>query len=120
MFGFAAFCETPFCGLLDAAVQPIIVIDTHDGDDGKRRKRRWDDEVEAQGRRRSQIIEIYEQLVEGRPEVAEQIVAPYIQKRAELQQPVVDFDRLLGDVQRIERLYREYQEMDDEDVLLLL
>lgn len=99
---------------------PIVLIDTHDGDKGKRQKKRWDDEQAARERHKAQIVDVYEQLVEGRPAVAEQIVAPYIQKETQSTQPAVDFDRLLADVDRIERLYREYQEMDDEEVLLLL
>lgn len=99
---------------------PIVLIDTHDGDKGKRQKKRWNDERVARERRKAQIADVFEQLVEGRPAIANQIVAPYIQKEAESPQGEVDFDRLLADVDRVERLYREYQEMDDEEVLLLL
>lgn len=101
---------------------PVVIVDGHDGDKGKRKKR-WDEDRQARERRRAQIIDVYEQLVEGRPAVAKEIVAPYTQSGAKstvAAAPQIDFDRLLGDLDRVQRLYREYQEMDDEDVLLLI
>lgn len=116
----SSFNNNVFFAATITQTAPIVLVDTHDGDKGKRRKKRWDDEQAARERRKAQIVDVYEQLVEGRPAVVEQIVAPYIQKEAQSPQAKVDFDRLLADVDRIERLYREYQEMDDEEVLLLL
>lgn len=116
----SSFNNNVFFAATITQTAPIVLIDTHDGDKGKRQKKRWDDEQAARERRKAQILDVYEQLVEGRPAVVEQIVAPYIQKEAQSPQAKVDFDRLLADVDRIERLYREYQEMDDEEVLLLL
>lgn len=103
-------------------VTPIIVIgDTHDGDYKKRHKKLIDDERDQRRKRRESIIHAYERLVEGKPEVAEEIVAPFVKpatkKRAE---PELDFDRLLASVTRTEALWRAYLDMDDEEVLMLL
>lgn len=111
-----------FAAQITQTTPPIVIIDGHDGGKGKRKKR-WDEEQEARERRRAQIVDVYEQLVEGRPAVAKEIVAPYIQSGAKstvAAAPQIDFDRLLGDLDRVQRLYREHQEMDDEDVLLLI
>ena len=99
---------------------PIVVIDTHDGD--KRRRRRVKQEVEARELRRQQIIEAYEHLVEGKPLVAEQIVEEFkaVEPVSERIEARVDWDRLLANIDAVERLYAAYLDMDDEDVLLLL
>ena len=103
-----------------SAPPPIVVIDTHDGD--VRRKRRVKEEVEERELRRQQIIAAYEHLVEGKPLVAESIVEEFkvagpISERVEAR---VDWDRLLANIDAVERLYAAYLDMDDEDVLLLL
>lgn len=100
---------------------PVILIDTHDGDYKKRTKKLIDEERARIARRRKSVIHAYERLVEGKPEVAEEIVAPFIKpatkKRAE---PELDFDRLLASITRTEALWRAYIDMDDEEVLMLL
>jgi hypothetical protein len=99
---------------------PIIIIDdTHDGD--YLRKKFLDDQ-EAQSRRRKAVIDTYEMLVEGRPAVAAEIVAPYVMEAVSEAKtaPIVDFSRLLDDTDRLQRLLDAYIEMDDEEVLLLI
>ena len=104
-------------GTLTASVVPIIVIyDTHDGDKG--RKKRWEAEQERRERRKQELISVYEQLHEARPEIAERIVEPHL--TVNIAQPTINWDALLSDIDRVERLMREHQEMDDEEVLLLL
>ena len=104
-------------GTLTASVQPIIVIDdSHEGD--KKRKKNWDEDQAKRERRKQELISVYEQLHETRPEVAERIVEPHL--TVNIEQPTVNWDALLGDLDRVERLMREHQEMDDEEVLLLL
>ena len=109
-------------GTLTAVIQPpSIIVDTHDGDKGKKRQKRWDEEKEARERRKRELIDVYEQLVEGKPAVAAAIVKPYVAKPTrKTAEPTIDWNKLIGDVERVQALYREYQEMDDEDVLLLL
>lgn len=105
-----------------ATVQGSFIFDTHDG--GKAQKRKFKKEIEDKTRKRQAIVDLYEELVELRPKVAEQIVAPFVeQKRGDKSksvQRVIDFDALLADLDRVQSLHRELQEIDDEEVLLLL
>jgi hypothetical protein len=125
MFGLAPFCVLPFA---DDAVggapppPPVVLIDTHDGD--KRKHKRFDEEAKKRAQRRQEIIAAYEELVEGKPRVAQEIVAPFVEVAVVDAEVVpvaqINFDALLNDVARMERLYRELQELDDEEALLLL
>ena len=125
MFGLVPFCVLPFA---DDSVggapppPPVILIDTHDGD--KRKHKRFDEEAKKRAKRREEVIAAYEELVEGKPREAQEIISPFVE--VDLTQPdgipvaQINFDALLADVARIDRLYRELQEMDDEEALLLL
>jgi hypothetical protein len=99
---------------------PPILIDTHDGGD-KKRKKKWQEEEEQRRRRKRELIEAYEALYEAKPQTAEQLAGPFItapkSKRAE---PTINWEGLIDDIARVEAIYREYREMDDEEVLLLL
>ena len=108
-----------FSPTVTATPAPVVILDGHDGDKGKR-KRRWDEETERRERRRAEIQDIFERVVEGKRDVAATIVAPYAQISPKSDTIRVDYDRLLADIDRVDRLYREYQELDDEEVLLLL
>lgn len=104
-------------GTLTASIVPIIVIDdTHDGDKG--RKKKWEEEQAQREKRKQELIRVYEQLHEARPEVAERIVEPHL--TVNIAEPTIDWDAMLRDLDRVERLMVEHQEMDDEEVLLLL
>jgi hypothetical protein len=108
-------------GNVTASVQPVIIVgtDSHEGD--KKRTKKWKDEQEARERRKRELIEVYEELVEGRPTVAAALVKPYVEgKTRRTAEPTIDWNRLLTDLERVEAIYREHREMDDEDVLLLL
>jgi hypothetical protein len=125
MFGLVPFCVLPFAvAEVSTPPAPVILVDTHDGDNKK--KKRFDAEAEKRAKRRQEIIAAYEELVEGKPRVAQEIVAPFVETTVEVEQetamPVaqINFDALLNDVVRMERLYRELQELDDEEALLLL
>ena len=125
MFGLVPFCVLPFAddSVGAAPPPPVVLIDTHDGD--KRKHKRFDEEAKKRAERRKKIIAAYEELVEGKPRVAQEIVAPFVEVDVETTAetiPVarIDFDALLNDVARMERLYRELQELDDEEALLLL
>ena len=129
MFALAPFCVLPFA---DAATvitppAPVVVLDTHDGGKNTHKKRRepkYDEDSKRREARRREVIAVYEELVEGRPRIVAEIVAPFVEQKAAgiLVPPVnaIDFDALLADVARVEALYREMQEKDDEEVLLLL
>ena len=127
MFGFGSIAEFAFADIgVSVAPPPIVVIDTHDGDHKKRRK--FKAEIEAKERRKAELIDIYERLVEGRPEIAHKLVEDFIEfpessdkvyAGASVAQSI-NYDKLLDSLQTIEALHREFQEMDDEEVLLLL
>jgi len=105
---------------------PIIVIDTHDGDYIKKRKKLFDEEIQRVARNREKIIAAYERIVEGKPEEAEELVAGFEVKaktsksKKEVLRPRVDFDKFVKDLDRVERLWNLYLEIEDEDLLVLL
>ena len=110
-------------GTVIAVVPPIIIIDdTHDGD---YKKKKYADERATKERRKAELVDLYERIVEGRPEVAEKIVAPFVKTKAQGQQTAplvrqIDFDKLMRDIKKVEDLYKEHLAMDDEEVLSLL
>ena len=109
-------------GNVTPVVPPIIIIDTHDGD---YKKKKYAEERATKERRKAELVDLYERIVEGRPEVAEKIVAPFVKTKAQGQQTAplvrqIDFDKLMRDITRVEALYKEHLEMDDEEVLSLL
>ena len=129
MFAVAPFCVLPFAVADVAAASPsppIVVMDMHDGGKNTHKKvkgPRYDEDSKRREARRKEVIAIYEELVEGRPRVVAEIVAPFVEEQAKFEIPpvnAIDFDALLADVARVEALYRELEEMDDEEVLLLL
>ena len=127
MFAVAPLCVLPFAvAEVAAPPPPIVIIDTHDGGKNTHRKYkepRYDEDFLRREARRKEVIAIYEELVEGRPRIVAEIVAPYVEERIGVPIPAVqdiDFDALLADVDRLQALYRELQEKDDEEVLLLL
>lgn len=103
---------------------PIVVIDdTHDGDHRKRLKKRFDDEVAKTKKKRSDVILAYERIVEGRPDLAKEITKGFEIATVGPQNTsviTVDFDKLINDLARVELLWNEYLEMEDEDVMVLL
>lgn len=108
------------------AETPIIVIDTHDGDYVKKRKKRFDEEIQRLAKNRDGIIAAYERIVEGKPEEAKELVAGFEVKekksasKAQVIAPKIDFDKFIKDLDRVERLWELYLEIEDEDLLVLL
>ena len=124
MFAIAPFCVLPFAdaGTVITPPTPVVIMDMHDGGKNKRQPR-YDEDAKRREARRKEVISIYEELVEGRPRVVAEIVAPFVEETTQFEVPpvnAIDFDALLADVARVEALYRELEEMDDEEVLLLL
>ena len=124
MFGFGSIAEFAFADIgVSTPPTPIVVIDTHDGD--RIKKRRFKAEAEERAKRKAELIDLYEQVVEGRPAIAQQLVEEFIETPIEAVKsgqiaPVINYDKLLDSLSTIEALYRERQEMDDEEVFLLL
>lgn len=108
------------------AETPIIVIDTHDGDYVKKRKKRFDQEIQRLAKNRDGIIAAYERIVEGKPEEAKELVAGFEVKekksasKTQVIAPKIDFDKFIKDLDRVERLWELYLEIEDEDLLVLL
>lgn len=123
MFGFSSFSEFPFSTIAVAYVPPIVVVDTHDGD-GKRKKKKFDEEVEKNRLRKQQIIDAFEVIIEGRPELAEDLAEEHIEVFAKSQPQItiqkINFESFIQDIDKVEKLFRALQELDDEEVLLLL
>ena len=109
-------------GIWDIAVWdgPLFTVsdDTHDG---KYLKKQFDEEKRRYDQRRKDIIAAYERVVEGKPDVAEEIVRPFVKTETEkLSSPQIDFDRLLANIDEVERLWATFLEMDDEDILVMM
>ena len=108
------------------AVTPIIIDDTHDGDYHKRRKRLFDEEIQRVARNRGKVIAAYERIVEGKPDEAEELTAGFeviVKKnkgKGQILAPKIDFDRFVKDLDRVERLWELYLDMEDEDLMVLL
>jgi len=120
MFGFSAFAALPFAAIPFVIIPPIIIeIDTHDG--GKRKKQEEEHrkaEAAKAKARRDEVIALFEQIVEGKPRIAEEIAEPFV---IEATAPaVINYDAMLADLDRVNRIYNEHIEMDDEDVLALI
>lgn len=124
MFGIGSFAEFAFAdvGYTYIPPTPVVVVDTHDGDE--KRKKAFEKEAAAKAKKKAELKAIYEELVEGKPRIAEEIVAPFmvVTEIAEsgTVSPIIDYDKLLLSLDTVAQLYREYQELDDEEVLLLL
>ena len=102
----------------DAFKSSILITDFHDGDYRKKRIEKEKSKAEA---RRKQIQEVYELLLEEKPAVAAAIVKPFSSKETgQIISKSIDFDALMADLNRVESLWNEYVELDDEEVLTLL
>jgi hypothetical protein len=99
-----------------------ILIDTHDGGERKKKeaaeRKRFKDKQKA---RRDELIALFEQIIEGKPRIANEISEPFVVVEATIEAPaVIDYDAMLADLDRVERIYHAHIEMDDEEVLALL
>lgn len=120
---------TMFQGTITASA-PIVIVDTHDGDNKKhekKRRKRIEEERHRNDRRRQQIIDAFEQIIDGnvsRETNIEQVIAPAAEmavKSPEIQQKSdFDFSKWLTNLDNAQRILDDYLEADDEDSLLLL
>ena len=97
-------------------VSQIVEFDTHDGD---YLKKKFAKEVADAARRKAEIVYAFERIVEGRPEAAAEIAEPFMETRAATL-PAIDYDRMLADLDRVQRIRDLHIELDDEDVLALI
>ena len=106
-------------GTVTVAPQPVIVID--DTHDGRRFKEQLKRERKLRAKKKQAILDAFERIVEGRPEIAEEIAAPFIvQTKAKSAVPAINYDALFADLDRVQRIWDTHLELDDEDVLTLL
>ena len=106
-------------GTVTVVPQPIIVID--DTHDGRRFKEQLERERKLRAKKKQAILDAFERIVEGRPEIAEEIAAPYVVTRSKAKAaPTINYDALFADLDRVQRIWDTHLEMDDEDVLTLL
>jgi hypothetical protein len=98
---------------------PIVDFDTHDGD---RQRRRFAADRDERKRRRKDIIEAFEVLVEGKDPIVDEIVEEFTVAKAKpsVTKPRIDYDKLIKDIDAVEKLWNAYIDMDDEEILLLL
>lgn len=105
---------------MSATENHVFVVDTHDGEG---LKKKFQKEAQDKAKYRKRVIDLYEELVELKPKAAEEIIAPFADENAQ-KQSGLDFNALLGNLDRTEALYnslkRELEEIDDEEVFLLL
>jgi len=102
-------------------VPVLIDIDTHDG--GKRKKEEEEHrraEAAKAKAKRDEVLALFEQIVEGKPRIAEEIAEPFVIKATTQAPAVINYDAMLADLDRVNRIYNEHIEMDDEDVLALI
>ena len=98
---------------------PIVDFDTHDGD---RLRRRFAADRDERKKRRSDVIAAFEALVEGKNPIVEEIVEEFTVAKAtpSVRKPRIDYDKLIRDIDAVQRLWNAYIDMDDEEILLLL
>ena len=103
-----------------SAPPPIVIID--DTHDGRRFKEQLERERKLREKKKQAILDAFERIVEGRPEIAEEIAAPYVVTRpkAKSAPPTINYDALFADLDRVQRIWDTHLELDDEDVLTLL
>ena len=97
-------------------VSQIVEFDTHDGNYFKNK---FAKEAADAARRKAEIVYAFERIVEGRPEAAAEIAEPFMEKLASTE-PAIDYDRMLADLDRVQRIRDLHIELDDEDVLALI
>lgn len=103
--------------------QAIIIDDTHDGEYLKKKLKA---ERKALKRRRQQVLDLYERLVEGKEPPPPEVVA-IIEDAGIVEPPIapretmIEYDRMIAALERAVELHRQLMlERDDEEVLLLI
>ena len=106
-------------GTVTVGQQPVIIID--DTHDGRRFKEQLERERKLKEKKKQAILDAFERIVEGRPEIAEEIAAPFIvPPKAKSAVLAINYDALFADLDRVQRIWDLHLELDDEDVLTLL
>ena len=97
------------------------LMDMHDGGGRKKSEAERKRFAAKNKQRRDEIIAAFELIIEGKPQIAEEIAQPFIIIQATKEAPmVVDYDGLLNSLERVNKIYSVMIDLDDEDVLLLI
>ena len=100
---------------------PVIYLDdTHDPGPDKLKKQ-LKREQEKNKKRRDEIIAAYERIVEGK--IPEEIIAPYVETFATIATKqnvtLTDIDKMVSNLDKMQLIWDDYIESDDEEILLL-
>jgi hypothetical protein len=101
--------------------KPIIYIDdTHDPGPDKLKKQ-LKREQEKNKKRRDEIIAAYERIVEGK--IPEEIIAPYVETFATIATKqnvtLTDIQKMVSNLDKMQLIWDDHIESDDEEILLL-
>jgi hypothetical protein len=90
---------------------PVIVeMDMHDG--GKRKKEEEEHrraEAAKAKARRDEVLALFEQIVEGKPRIAEEIAEPFVIEATAQAPAVINYDAMLADLDRVNRIQRTHR-----------
>ena len=101
--------------------KPIIYIDdTHDPGPDKLKKQ-LKREQEKNKKRRDEIVAAYERIVEGK--IPEEIIAPYVETFATIATKqnvtLTDIQKMVSNLDKMQLIWDDHIESDDEEILLL-
>lgn len=107
-----------------------VIQDSHDPGLRKRRKKleearqkQFEAEREKRAAHRATVFEAYEHIVDGKlpvPDVVREEIVTAVEAAPETQEQRFDFPALLHAAEKVQALWDQYLEQDDEDVLVLL
>ena len=107
-------------GNVTPPVPVIIIDDSHDPGPDKLKKQ-FKREQEKNKKRRDEIIAAYERIVEGK--IPEEIIAPYVETFATIATKqnvtLTDIDKMVSNLDKMQLIWDDYIESDDEEILLL-
>ncbi len=90
----------------------------------RRRQEQFEEEQKTREYRKKRVISAFERVIEGKPEipetVAEEIVLAIEAKEDIGPRAKVEFDALIASADKIQKLWNDYIDRDDEEVLMLL
>ncbi len=90
----------------------------------RRRQEQLAEEQKVRAYRRQRVISAFERVIEGKPEIPETVAAEIV-AAIEAKEDIgprakVEFDALITSADKIQKLWNEYIDRDDEEVLMLL
>lgn len=107
-------------GNVTPPVPVIIIDDTHDPGPDKLKKQ-FKREQEKNKKRRDEIIAAYERIVEGK--IPEEIIAPYVETFATIATKqnvtLTDIQKMVSNLDKMQLIWDDHIESDDEEILLL-